>query len=103
MAKNSDIRFSHPHACPPPRPHALTPSLPPSNPPTLQPSAQARFSGSDPEVVAKARGMWDAHMEDPSGDALPSDLKVSVYKLVLKSGGEVRCEKCQQFEWLFSR
>ena len=23
--------------------------------------------------------MWDAYMEDPSGDALPSDLKLSVY------------------------
>jgi len=43
------------------------------------------FCSEDPEVVAHARALFDAHWDAPA--MLPSDIKTTVYRLVLKSGG----------------
>jgi len=48
---------------------------------------EARFCSGDPAVQAKARALWDAIMAGDK-DACPSDIKVAVFKIVAKGGGE---------------
>jgi len=43
------------------------------------------FCAEDEDVVAEARRRFDEHWENPA--ALPSDIKTTVYKIVLKAGG----------------
>jgi puromycin-sensitive aminopeptidase len=49
------------------------------------------FCSSEPDVVTEARRRFEAHFEDPS--ALPSDIKTTVYRIVLKAGGVAEYER----------
>jgi len=49
------------------------------------------FAASDPEVVKEATRRFEGHFEDAS--LLPSDYKSTVYKIVLKAGGEAEYER----------
>jgi puromycin-sensitive aminopeptidase len=48
------------------------------------------FCANEPAVVSSARKLFEAHWDDPS--ALPSDIKTTVYRIVLKAGGESEYE-----------
>ena len=49
------------------------------------------YCADEPEVVAEARRRFELHFEDPS--VLPADIKLPVYKTVLKAGGIAEYER----------
>lgn len=53
-----------------------------------------KFCSSDPEIVAEAKRRYDLHWTEPA--ALPSEIKTTVYKIVLKTGGKTEYDAIKQ-------
>eukprot|EP00040_Diaphanoeca_grandis_P006211 m.36419 g.36419 ORF g.36419 m.36419 type:complete len:873 (-) comp17353_c0_seq3:305-2923(-) len=49
------------------------------------------FCFKDEDVVAQARDLFDKHFDEPS--VLPADIKTTVYRIVVKSGGDEEYER----------